>query len=67
MSKLRRPEGDDTPLTPTSTIPMLNTAAQFLISASSNISKGKSKEDDLVECNVEHALIILANMGFRLR
>lgn len=49
------------------TIHMLNTTAQFLVSASSALSRGKSKNEKLVSDYIRSALNLLEYMGCRLR
>ena len=66
MSKLRRPTGNEAPQTKSHRLPPavqeLNTAAQFLLTASSLTARGT--EEALIKREVRHAILILKQAGF---
>ena len=51
----------------TITIPVLNAAAQFLITASTTIMKEKTSNSERANDNIQHALSMLSQIGYRIQ
>ncbi len=51
----------------TITIPVLNAAAQFLLAASTTIMKEQTSDNKQATDNIQHALSMLSEIGYRIQ
>ena len=65
MRDIRKQQDAEYPLT--ITIPVLNAAAQFLITASTTIMKEKTSNSKRANDNIQHALAMLSQIGYRIQ
>lgn len=65
MRDIRKQQDAENPLT--ITIPVLNTAAQYLLSASTVIMKEQTSNNKQATDNIQHALSMLSQIGYRIQ
>lgn len=65
MRDIRKQQDPEYPLT--ITIPVLNTAAQYLLSASTVIMKEQTSNNKQATDNIQHALSMLSQLGYRIQ